>query len=176
MSREFCSSVRGVPDVTVGEADASLTRDNVVRQRRPFGLHSGVRPPRQPYALEVPAFPFASLATLAPRLPIGGGRELVLAIFAVVRLADDMRSIDMDVADRRERAANARKWLATLALPEPQKRALADLATASEGHGSSAAPAVRRVVETAGSVLDHASRSDLERLARDLETQAVART
>jgi hypothetical protein len=135
-----------------------------------------VRPPRQPYALEVPAFSFASLATLAPRLPIGGGRELVLAIFAVVRLADDMRSAEMDVGVRRERAANARKWLGTLALPEPQKRALAELATASEGNPLGAAAAVRRVAETAGPLLDQPSRSDLERLARELEAQTVART
>jgi hypothetical protein len=134
-----------------------------------------VRPPRQPYALDVPVFPFASLAALAPKLPIGGGRELVLAIFAVIRLAADMHSTG-DAAARRERAANARKWLGTLVLPEPQKRALADLATASEGEAAGTAAAVRRVLETAGAVLDQASRGDLEKLARDLDAQAAAGT
>lgn len=135
-----------------------------------------VRPPRHPYALDVPTFSFASLAALAARAPLGGLREVAIATFAAARLADDVRPDGLSVEERKERASAARRWLSTLSLSDPVRRAVTDLIGATELDGRATAGAVRRVMEVTGGVLDPASQSDLERLARELESQTVART
>jgi hypothetical protein len=136
-----------------------------------------VPPPRPPYALDTPGFAFAAIATFAARAPLGGPREIALAAFVTARIADDVVAGRMlPDPSRRSRAASARRWLSTLAIAEPTRRAFVDLATATEGDAQTTAAALRRVIEVTASVLDLPSRSDLERLARELDAQAVART
>jgi hypothetical protein len=135
-----------------------------------------VRPPRHPYALDVPTFSFASLAALAARAPLGGVREVAIATFAAARLADDVRPDGLSAEDRQVRATAARRWLSTLSLAEPVRRAVTELIAATERDASATAAAVRRVIEVTGGLLDAASRSELDLLARELETQTVART
>lgn len=134
-------------------------------------------PPRQPYALDTPAFAFATIATFAARAPLGGPREIALATFVTARIADDVCA-DRQLPDtaRRSRAASAKRWLATLTIAEPTRKAFVDLATATESDAATTAAALRRVIEVTAGVLDAASRSELERLARELDAQTVART
>ena len=136
-----------------------------------------MRPPRQPYALDIPGFAFAAIATFAARAPLGGPRELALAAFVTARIADDVApNRQLPVAARRTRAANARRWLGTLALPETARKAFGDLVTATESGPAETAVALRRVIDVTAGILDPPARSDLERLAKELEAQMVART
>ena len=136
-----------------------------------------VRPPRQPYALDTPGFAFAAIATFAARAPLGGPREIALAAFVTARLADDVAPrARRSPPRRRGPRGSARRWLTTLAIAEPIRKAFVDLATATETDAPTTAAALRRVIEVTASVLDLPSRSDLERLARELDSQAVART
>jgi len=134
-------------------------------------------PPRQPYALDTPSFAFAALATFAARASLGGPREIALAAFVTARIADDLiAGRALSDAARRARATSARRWLATVAIAEPVRRAFIDLATATETDARTTSGALRHVIEITAGVLDPASRSDLERLARELESQPVGRT
>ena len=135
-----------------------------------------MRPPRQPYALDTPVFSFASLATLAARAPLGGVREVALAAYATARMASDVGSDALPVEARKTRAASARRWLSTLTIGEPVKRAFLDLIAATETDAATTAGAVRRVIDVTGSVLDGPSRLDLDRLVKDLDSQTVGGT
>jgi hypothetical protein len=66
--------------------------------------------------------------------------------------------------------------LAALAIAEPVRRAFMDLVSATEGEAPQTASAVRRVIEVTAGVLDVAARGELERLARELESQPIGRT
>ena len=156
----------------------SVTREIYCRRSVPRrSTFRVVRPPRQPYALDTPSFAFAALVTLAARAPLGGPREIALAAFVTARIAEDV-SADRELpeATRCARAASARRWLATLALAEPTRRAFVDLATATESDARATSAALRRVIDVTAGILDPPSRAELERLARDLESQTVART
>ncbi|HET9425721.1 MAG TPA: hypothetical protein VFO55_10150 [Gemmatimonadaceae bacterium] len=135
-----------------------------------------MRLPKHPYALDTPVFSFASLAALAARAPLGGAREVAVATFAAVRMAEELRPDGLPVEERQARAAAGRKWMSTLSLAEPVKRALLELIAATERDASATAAALRRVTEVTGGGLDAASRSEVERLARELDTQTVGRT
>ena len=135
-----------------------------------------MRPPRHPYALDTPVFSFASLVALAARAPLGGIREVAIATFAAARLAEELRAGGLVPEDRQERAAAARRWMSTLAISEPVRRANLDLIEATERDARATAQALRRVIEVTGSALDAPSRSELERLARELDAQPVGRT
>ena len=139
-------------------------------------VHSGVRPPRHPFALDTPTFAFASLAALASRAPLGGAREVAIVAFTAARMADDVRTGGFSADERRARAAGAKRWMGTLSLAEPVRKSFLDLIGATEQDGATTAAALRRVIEVTGAQLDALSRADLERLARDLEAQTVART
>jgi hypothetical protein len=136
-----------------------------------------VRPARQPYALDAPSFSFTAIATFAARAPVGGVREIALASFVTARMAGDVvTDRALSTAVRRARGVGARRWLSTLAISEPLRRAFVDLAAATEADAGATAVALRRVMEVTGGLLDSPSRSDLERLAKELESQTVART
>jgi hypothetical protein len=135
-----------------------------------------VRPPRQPYALDTPTFAFAAIATFASRAPIGGAREIALAAWVTARMADDVRGDSMTVESRRTRAASARRWLSTLTIADPARRVFTDLIAATETDALTSAAAVRRVIEVTGTTLDGPSRSELERLAGELELDASSGT
>jgi hypothetical protein len=135
-----------------------------------------MRPPRHPFALETPTFSFKALAALAARAPIGGARDTAIVAFTAARLADDVRPGGLATDERQARAAAARKWITTISLAEPARKAFLDLIGATEQDGPATAAALRRVIDVTGTQLDAAGRSELERLARDVEAQTVART
>jgi hypothetical protein len=135
-----------------------------------------VRPPRHPFALDTPTFPFRGLAALAARAPIGGARDVAVAAFTTARMADEVRPGGFSPEERQARAANTRRWITTLTLPEPARRVFLELISATEQDGPATAAALRRVIEVTGLQLDAASRGELERLARDVESQIVGGT
>lgn len=135
-----------------------------------------VRPPRQPFALDTPIFAFASLATLAARAPLGGPREIALAAYATARMAEDVGIDALPFDSRRTRAVSARRWLSTLTISDPVRRAFLELIAATETDARTTAVAVRHVIDVTSAVLDGPSRSDLDRLAKELESQTVGRT
>ena len=135
-----------------------------------------MRPPRHPFALDTPTFSFPALAVLAGRAPIGSARDIAIVAFATARMAEEVRAGGLPADERQARAAGARKWMATLSLAEPVRRAFTDLIAATEQDGATVAAALRRVIEVTGAQLDPASRSELDRLAKDVEAQTVVRT
>ena len=135
-----------------------------------------MRPPRHPFALDTPTLSFTALAALAARAPIGAARDVAIVAFTTARLADELRPGGLALEERQARAAAARKWLGTLSLGEPVRKAFQDLVSATEQDAGATAAAVRRVIEVTAPHLDPASRSELDRLAKDLEAQTVVRT
>jgi hypothetical protein len=129
--------------------------------------------PQPPYALEPTPFRFPALASLAGRASLGGDREVVLATYLAARLAHDAlphRELTLEL--RAERAASAKTWLATLALPATTRSAIVALIEASGGDSAAVAPAIRGVLGATTNRLDRASRAELERLADQFETNA----
>jgi len=114
-------------------------------------------------------FPFPALATLAGRLPLGGGREVALACLLVARLAASVSGREASaLPDRLTRATAAKVWLASMALPTATRAPIARCIEATTGTGLQVAGALRSLVAAAGSHLDSASVQELERLARQL--------
>ena len=99
-----------------------------------------------------------------------------MSAFATARMAEEVRPAGLTAEERQARAAGARRWIATLALGEPLRKAFLDLIAATEQDGPATAAALRHVIEVTGAQLDPASRSELERLARDVDAQTVGRT
>ena len=91
-------------------------------------------------------------------------------------MADDVRPGGLAVDERQARATAARKWITTISLAEPVRRAFLDLIATTEQDGPAAAGAIRRVIEVTAPQLDPGGRTELERLAKDLEAQTVGRT
>lgn len=119
-----------------------------------------------PYALGAPTFRFRALAALAARASLGGPREVVLATYLVARLAHDClpaRTLSLPV--RRARGAAARAWLASTALPAAVRAALVRLAEATEAEVPNLGEPLRSAVTATTGYLDHAARSELERLS-----------
>lgn len=128
--------------------------------------------PRAPYALEPTPFPFPSLAALAGRASMGGPRETALACLVVARLAADAMTAGASLSpeQRQDRAASARHWLGSAALPAAVRAALVRLADATAGGDAAAVKAaVESVIAVTASQLDPGARLELTRLA-----QAVA--
>lgn len=122
-----------------------------------------------PYALEPLRFPFPALAGLAGRLPLGGGREVALAALMTARLSHSATASEgLHPADRVSRAAAAKVWLASLALPAATRTPFTRAVDASTGTPLQAAGALRSLVAAAGAHLDGPSIQELERLARQL--------
>ncbi len=122
-----------------------------------------------PYALEPLRFPFPALASLAGRLPLGGGREVALAALMTARLAQGVASGGaLHPGERTTRAASAKVWLASLALPAATRVPFARCVEATTGTSLQVAGALRSLVAAAGSHLDGPSVQELERLARQL--------
>jgi hypothetical protein len=71
-----------------------------------------------PYALAPLAFRFRALVALAERLPMGGERELAVAMLVAARVLWDWRGQDAFPQEATaSRAQAARQWLQTLSLP-----------------------------------------------------------
>jgi hypothetical protein len=111
------------------------------------------------------------MAGLAGRLPLGGGREVVLALLAVARLASGLLPPDrLPLEDRQARSAAARIWLASLALPAALRVPLARVIDATTAGTMPTAGALRAVGAAAGGYLDGAASLEIERLVRRLAT------
>ncbi len=122
-----------------------------------------------PYALEPLRFPFPALASLAGRLPLGGGREVALAALMTARLAQGVAAgFALHPGERTTRAAAAKVWLASLALPATTRVPFARCVESTTGTSLQVAGALRSLVAAAGSHLDGPSVQELERLARQL--------
>lgn len=111
-----------------------------------------------PYALALPTFRFRALAALAGRAPLGGPREAALACLLAARLAAPLVAgapVTFDDAARAARAAGARTWLASMAVPAAARVPAARLFDAT-GRPSAAevaiAPAPRRPARRSGAV------------------------
>lgn len=119
-----------------------------------------------PYALPLPAFRFRALAALAGRAPLGGPREVALACYLLARLAHDAVTRSLPASARAARAAQAKGWFASLALPAALRLPLARAveATGTEDPGA-LAQALALVVAEAGPQLDPSARAELEQLA-----------
>jgi hypothetical protein len=118
-----------------------------------------------PYALAPTSFRFPALASLAGRAPIGGQREVVLAAYVVARLAHDtLAERGLSTETRTDRAAHAKTWLATLALPAPARAALQRSIDASAADPRVAADAINGVIKAVDAFLDSASRLELAQL------------
>jgi hypothetical protein len=135
-------------------------------------------PSSLPYALTSLHFPFPALVALAARLPLGGGREVALAALQMARLTHDAAPValratpPLGAAEREVRAAAARVWLASLALPTPVRNACIRCADASAGPAEGIAPALRAVLQATGAQLDAAAVRELEQLVRALSPVA----
>ena len=149
------------------------------------GLVSGFRPSARtrrflpvllaspPYALAPTSFRFPGLASLAGRAPLGGQREVVLAAYVIARLAHDtLAQRGVSPETRADRAAHARTWLATLALPAPARSALQQSIESSAGHPRGAADALNGVIKAIDSHLDPPSRLELAQLVGVLSATA----
>ena len=122
-----------------------------------------------PFALETLRFPFPALAALAGRLPLGGGREVALASLLAARLALSVSTGEsLPPADRASRAAAAKVWLASLALPATTRVPFARCVESTTGTPLQVAGALRSLVAAAGAHLDGPSVQELEKLARQL--------
>jgi hypothetical protein len=122
-----------------------------------------------PFALSPIAFAFPALAGLAGRLPLGAGREVALAVLTVARLGAVLLPPDSLAGEERHaRAAAARVWLASLALPAPLRVPLARAIDASATGPMPMSGALRAVAAAAGSHLDDGASLELDRLVRRL--------
>jgi len=123
-----------------------------------------------PYALSPTAFRFPALAALAGRAQLGGQREVVLATFLAARLAyDALPGGPLTPALRAERAASAKTWLSTVALPAAVRPPLAHLVEVSGGDRRSVVVALRAVVAATSSMLDARSQTELTQLIAALD-------
>jgi hypothetical protein len=132
-------------------------------------LHIPRVPPNQPpYAVPPTEFRFPALAALAGRAQLGGDREVALAVYLAARLAHDCSANGLNDASRAERAAAAKTWTATFALPAAVRPAIARLIEATGGDSSSLVADLRAVVASAQGYLDIQSQAELERLAKTM--------
>ena len=123
-----------------------------------------------PYALSLTAFRFPALAALAGRTPLGGQREVALATYLAARLAHEaLPEGSLTQPLRAERAASAKSWMSTVALPAPVRPALARLVDASAGERRMVAEALLGVLSVTAVVIDASARAELDQLAGALE-------
>ena len=138
-------------------------------RKDPRGVHCGVSF-APPYALAPTTFRFRALAALAGRAPLGGERETALASFVVARLAVGcLAASTLTAEDRSTRAAAARTWIASLALPAPLRAPLVKVIESTRHESRSAvAAAIVTVADVAASYLDAPALDELRVLAAEL--------
>lgn len=125
-----------------------------------------------PYRIAPVRFPFPALAALAGRLPLGGGREIALAVLSCVRLAAGATApYSFAVPERSARAAGARVWLASMALPVPIRTALTRCIDASTGAPAGIAASLRALIAATADTLDGPSIVEIEQLVQRLTPQ-----
>lgn len=124
---------------------------------------------RAPYAVEPNVFRFPALAAAAGRAPLGGQRETTLGVYLTLRLAQDaVSSHALPAEARAQRAAAARAWVASLALPAAVRRALTRLLEATEVDDGPIEAAVQGVTSVTADLLPPAARLEVEQFATSL--------
>jgi hypothetical protein len=132
-----------------------------------------LRPPSPPYSVENAEFAFPALAALMGRLPLGAGREAMLAALLAARLAAGAIPGNLPVAARRQRAASAAHWLRAMCPDAKVRVACTALADATGGDApESVAKALQTVIDVTAGQLDTAARSELAGLAATLRRAA----
>jgi hypothetical protein len=123
-----------------------------------------------PFGLTPPVFRFPALSARAARGQLGGDREVALAAFIAARLvAALIPPAALPPAVRVARAAGARSWFATLALPAGARAACIRVADATTRDDRAALlTALAAMVDAAGRALDPRARAELDTLARQL--------
>jgi hypothetical protein len=128
-----------------------------------------VLPPQPPYALAVPEFRFRGLAALAGRAPLGGEREVALAVLMAARLAAGMLAPwppPLPTAVRAKRATAARAWFASLTLQPALRMAILRVVDASAAEDPTALAGALRVLTTAAApYLDTRAAGELRALS-----------
>jgi hypothetical protein len=127
-----------------------------------------------PYAVPPTELRFPALAALAGRAPLGGDREVVLAVYLAARLAHDCQSgAGLSDAARAERGATAKTWMSTFAIPAGVRPAIARVIDSAAGDAASISDDLRALVGSARVYLDIQSQAELERLAGTLAKTPV---
>ena len=123
-----------------------------------------------PYALGACTFRFRALAAHAGRRPLGGEREIVLATLLGAHMATGLLTEHAFPAElRMRRAAAARSWLSSLALPASARTPLARLIeTTGKDDSKAVREALQATLEAVGKSLDGASRREIEALEKEL--------
>jgi hypothetical protein len=123
-----------------------------------------------PYSLAPALFRFRALATNAGRAPLGGAREAGLACYVGARLAAGLLPpFELSDEERVSRAAAARVWLASLALPAAIRTPLVKLIDATRAAPlEQAGAALVTVADAAASYLDGPALAELRALASQL--------
>ena len=139
----------------------------VVRLDRVNATQSSFPASSAPYAMSTPVFRFRALASLAGRAPLGGPREVALAVYLVARLVDDCHpSKELPAEVRAERATAARSWISNVALPAPVRGPLTRLIEVSGEAVPDISAALTGAISATSTYLDAPARLELDRLAR----------
>ena len=118
--------------------------------------------PLPPFAVPPVHFPFRALAMRAGRAPLGGEREVALGALMIARLASDaLGERALPAALRTERAAAARTWLASLALPARARPPMTRALDATACEGASVTAAVEDAARALAPWLDEPSLAEL---------------
>lgn len=123
-----------------------------------------------PYALTPVVFRFRALQALAGRLPLGGERELAMALLLGARLADGCTAREPLPRELRKlRGQGARHWFGTLTLPAAARTAAQQVADATAGESrEGVAQALDKLMTVASAVIDAPSRAELRQLLAHL--------
>jgi len=90
-----------------------------------------------------------------------------MAAYIIARLVDDTRPNGaLALETRRARAAAAKTWLSSLALPTATRTAFSRLADATGGDGNGLETALEGVIEVTRGHIDGAAKTELEALLR----------
>jgi hypothetical protein len=128
-----------------------------------------------PYALSPTAFRFNALASLAGRAPLGGRREIALAIYLAARLAQDvLPDRELSQVARGERAGHAKQWLSSLSLSSSVRPALVDLIEASGKERADVVRGLHTAIAAVAESLDRNARAELLELAAALDASSDA--
>lgn len=119
-----------------------------------------------PFAVPPIRFPFRALAARVGRGALGGEREVALAVLMIARLSHDaLGEHALGAAQRADRAAAAKGWLASLAVPASVRPALVRALDATARDGAAIAAALSDLVTVAAQWLDEPSVSELRAIS-----------
>jgi hypothetical protein len=122
-----------------------------------------------PYAVPPTEFRFPALAALAGRAQLGGDREVALAVYLAARLAQDCHGgTELSEAARTERAASAKTWISTFAVPAAVRPSITRVIEGTAGSAPTIVEDLRALVASTRSYLDIQSQAELDRLANAL--------